>query len=177
MKIKGRTIDDWGNVLFETDGLIDLLMRGNELSSELSALDCDGVVKFNTLCKELDHPEDMVSIYSKPSIDVPTWDEQFQKEWFTPEPYASLDVHKWLLEKCQNQEQINRVEEEWNLFEERDMIPLLRCLVYLVSTFRERKVVWGVGRGSSVASYILYLIGIHKVDSMKYDLDVREFLK
>jgi DNA polymerase III alpha subunit len=48
---------------------------------------------------------------------------------------------------------------------------------YLVDTLRKNNVVWGVGRGSSVASYILYLIGVHKVDSIKYNLDINEFLK
>jgi DNA polymerase III alpha subunit len=42
---------------------------------------------------------------------------------------------------------------------------------------KENKIVWGVGRGSSVASYVLYLIGVHRIDSIKYDLDIREFLK
>jgi DNA polymerase III alpha subunit len=57
------------------------------------------------------------------------------------------------------------------------MFDLLFYLKYLVDTLRENKVVWGVGRGSSVASYVLYLIGIHKIDSIKYDLDITEFLK
>jgi DNA polymerase III alpha subunit len=38
-------------------------------------------------------------------------------------------------------------------------------------------VLWGVGRGSSVASYCLYILGVHKVDSIKYELDIHEFLK
>ena len=42
---------------------------------------------------------------------------------------------------------------------------------------RDNGVIWGVGRGSSVASYVLYLIGIHKVDSMYYDLPINEFLR
>jgi DNA polymerase III alpha subunit len=42
---------------------------------------------------------------------------------------------------------------------------------------KERNIVWGVGRGSSVASYVLFLIGTHKVDSVKYELDFNEFLK
>jgi DNA polymerase III alpha subunit len=42
---------------------------------------------------------------------------------------------------------------------------------------RENDIVWGVGRGSSVASYTLYLIGVHKIDSIKYELDINEFLK
>jgi DNA polymerase III alpha subunit len=54
---------------------------------------------------------------------------------------------------------------------------LLKYLKYLVDTMRENKIVWGVGRGSSVASYALYLIGVHKVDSIKYQLDINEFLK
>lgn len=177
MEIKGRTTDEWGNVLFDADGLIDLLMRGSELSNDLTAHDSDGVMKFNALCKELDHPEDAVMIYTKPTVDVADWDASFQEQWFTPEPYASMDVLNWLVEKCATDAQIQRVAEEWALFEERDMIPVLRCLIYMIDTFRERNVVWGVGRGSSVASYSLYLIGVHKVDSMKYDLDVREFLK
>ena len=42
---------------------------------------------------------------------------------------------------------------------------------------RDNQVIWGVGRGSSVASYVLYLIGIHKIDSMYYDLPINEFLR
>jgi DNA polymerase III alpha subunit len=54
---------------------------------------------------------------------------------------------------------------------------LLFYLKYLVDAMRENKIVWGVGRGSSVASYVLYLIGVHRIDSIKYDLDIKEFLK
>jgi DNA polymerase III alpha subunit len=57
------------------------------------------------------------------------------------------------------------------------MFDLLFYLKYLVDTLRENKVLWGVGRGSSVASYVLYLIGVHKIDSLKYNLDIAEFLK
>ena len=177
MDIKGRTIDEWGNVVFDADGLIDLLMRGNELSGELVTQQSEGVSRFNALCKELDHPQDTVAIYSRPEVDVATWDQNLQNQWFTPEPYASLDVLTWLTEKCSETKQLERVIEEWVLFEEREMIPVLRCLIHMVESFRERKVVWGVGRGSSVASYCLFLIGIHKVDSIKYELDIREFLK
>ncbi len=52
-----------------------------------------------------------------------------------------------------------------------------RYLKYLVDTMKDNKVIWGVGRGSSCASYVLYLLGIHRVDSMFYNLDVEEFLR
>lgn len=177
MQFKGRSTDEWGNVLFDSDGLIDHLMRGSGLSSNLMAIESPGVTRFNALCKELDHPEDQVSIYEKPTVSVEEWDSIHQDQWFTPEPYASMDVLQWLVERCETEQQIQRIAEEWVLFEERDMIPVLRFLVFMVDNFRERGIVWGVGRGSSVASYILYKIGVHRVDSLFFELDVHEFLK
>jgi len=56
-------------------------------------------------------------------------------------------------------------------------MPLLKWMKYFVDTCRTNRVVWGVGRGSSVASYVLYLIGVHRIDSMKYNLDWQEFLR
>jgi len=47
----------------------------------------------------------------------------------------------------------------------------------MVDTFRKNNVVWGVGRGSSVSSYVLYLLGVHRVDSIKYKLNINEFLR
>jgi DNA polymerase III alpha subunit len=41
----------------------------------------------------------------------------------------------------------------------------------------EHKLIWGVGRGSSVASYVLYKLGVHRIDSLYYDLDPAEFLR
>ena len=63
------------------------------------------------------------------------------------------------------------------MFEERGLYPILQLLVYIIDVMRKNKLVWGVGRGSSVASYVLYLMGVHKVDSYKYSLDIKEFLK
>ena len=74
-------------------------------------------------------------------------------------------------------ETMQRVWEELDAFKERDMHNLLRYMIYLVDFMREHNIVWGVGRGSSVSSYVLYLIGIHKVDSIKYGLDINEFLR
>ena len=62
-------------------------------------------------------------------------------------------------------------------YEARGMLDLLRYMIYLVDFMRENDIVWGVGRGSSVASYVLYLIGVHRIDSIQFDLDWREFLR
>jgi len=63
------------------------------------------------------------------------------------------------------------------MFQERDMFMILRYLKYLVDTMRKHNIVWGVGRGSSVASYVLYLLGVHRINSLHYDLSIDEFLK
>jgi DNA polymerase III alpha subunit len=71
----------------------------------------------------------------------------------------------------------DRIWEELREYEARGMFPLLQYMIYLVDFMRENNIVWGVGRGSSVASYVLYLIGVHRIDSIQYDLDWREFLR
>jgi DNA polymerase III alpha subunit len=78
---------------------------------------------------------------------------------------------------CTTEEQTNRVTQELELFVQHKMFDLLFYLKYLVDTLRANNVLWGVGRGSSVASYVLFLIGVHKIDSIKYNLDIKEFLK
>ena len=62
-------------------------------------------------------------------------------------------------------------------YQERNLFDLLRYLKYLVDLMRKNRLIWGVGRGSSVASYVLYLLGVHRIDSMYYDLDPSEFLR
>jgi len=88
-----------------------------------------------------------------------------------------MDIAKWIIKQCKTQPELQRVGEELLLFQERGLFDLLKYLKYLVDTMRDNGVIWGVGRGSSVASYVLYLIGIHKVDSMYYDLPITEFLR
>jgi DNA polymerase III alpha subunit len=57
------------------------------------------------------------------------------------------------------------------------MFVLLQYLKYLVDTMRSNNILWGVGRGSSVASFVLFLIGIHRINSLYWDLSIDEFLK
>lgn len=104
------------------------------------------------------------------------FDKTNQSNWFMPKDYCP-NLVEMLYGMCTTDEQTNRVTQELELFIQHNMFDLLFYLKYLVDTMRENNIVWGVGRGSSVASYVLYLIGIHKVDSIKYELDIHEFLK
>jgi DNA polymerase III alpha subunit len=88
-----------------------------------------------------------------------------------------MDIEEYIIGKCKNSEEVIRVETELRAFEQRNMYNLLRYMVYLVNYMRENNIIWGVGRGSSTASYVLYLIGIHKIDSIQFGLDWQEFLR
>jgi DNA polymerase III alpha subunit len=94
-----------------------------------------------------------------------------------PKEYYDFEIVGYLLDKTTNEVEYQRVVMELELFIQHNMIDLLKYLKYLIDTLRKNNVIWGVGRGSSVASYVLYLMGVHKVDSIKYDLDINEFLK
>ena len=98
------------------------------------------------------------------------------KHWFIPEDYCP-NLVEFLYSQCKTTEQTQRVDQELELFIKNDMYDLLHVMKYVVDTLRENNVVWGVGRGSSVASYVLHLIGVHKIDSVKYNLPIEEFFK
>ena len=97
--------------------------------------------------------------------------------WFMPDTYKQMDIKKFVLDLCKTQEELDRVNIELEEYEKRNLIMLLRQMKYIVDTLRKNNIVWGVGRGSSVASYVLHLLGVHKINSIKYDIPLNEFFK
>jgi DNA polymerase III alpha subunit len=111
-------------------------------------------------------------------LDYPVIKTQVDRNnWFIPSDYKHMDILDWLYNQCPTVEIKQRVTDELILFAKNDMIPVLKTMKYVVDTLRKNNIVWGVGRGSSVSSYVLYLIGIHKIDSIKYNLPIDEFFK
>ena len=106
------------------------------------------------------------------------WHKQNQQDWNMPQNYKDLDIAKYVLDKCNdNEAELQRVGEELLEFQNRDLFPLLCYLKYLVDVMKENNIVWGVGRGSSTASFVLYLIGVHRINSIYYDLPFNEFMR
>ena len=141
----------------------------------------DDVDKFNEAMEEQGLPK--LQKYIPLDVDQKTFDNVCQSEWFMPDKYKDLNVNQYVLGKlitdgykAQGPE-YTRAFEELEQFKQRGMTNLLRYMIYLVDFMRENNIVWGVGRGSSVASYVLYLIGVHRIDSIQYGLDWREFLR
>jgi DNA polymerase III alpha subunit len=126
---------------------------------------------------ELTRLPTLIEYISDDSLSVEEFDRLAQSNWLMPQEYKDLDIVLWVLDQCTTDDQRQRVGEELILYVERDLIPLLQYMKFLVDTMRANNIIWGVGRGSSVASYVLYLIGVHRIDSMYYDLNINEFLK
>lgn len=168
--------DEFGQPYFETDELCNLLYADPTL--DLTKFIVFDPGKFNQSVKELHYDTGTLSPYvAREGISLAEFDTNNQQNWYMPQEYKDLDIAKWLLDQCQGEEELQRVGHELLLYQARDLFSLLQYLKYLVDTLRANNVVWGVGRGSSVASYVLYLIGVHRINSIAYDLDVTEFLK
>jgi len=172
--------DNYGQLILNTDDAFKALYSGKIKSLDKILFDdTEEIKQFNTAVKENFEHTPFLKIYQEPA-DVDSrelFDEANQCDWFMPKDAVHENLVEMLYGMCTTEEQRKRVDEELTLFIQHGMFDLLFYLKYLVDTMREHRIVWGVGRGSSVASYVLYLLGIHKVDSIKYKLDIHEFLK
>ena len=172
------TKNKFGEIVLDEEDLCDLLMQGRDLTT-MERVTVDTAVDLEKMIRHLEEPGSLLT-WTFPEvsdISVAEFDRQRQSTWFMPDEYRDLDIAQHVLDLCTKQEQLQRVGEELLLYQEHDLFDLLRYMKYLVDVMRQNQVIWGVGRGSSVASYVLYLLGVHRIDSMYYDLDPGEFLR
>jgi DNA polymerase III alpha subunit len=109
--------------------------------------------------------------------EIPDSVEEAITQWNIPNDIAELDLDVYFAEKVSTVEEAVRVADELALYRERNMEPMLRFMIHLVNVMTEHEIVWGVGRGSSVSSFLLYLAGLHSINSVKYNLDIKEFIR
>ena len=167
--------DQYGQTYTTSNELCDLLYKNPKL--DISLFQVEDSIEYNRSVAELHAELDLLDNYHKIDQTVEEFDNQLQRNWHMPEEYKQLDIASYVLGLCKEDYELQRVGQELLLYQERDLFDLLRYLKYLVDTLRKNNVVWGVGRGSSVASYVLFLLGVHKIDSLYYNLDIDEFLK
>ena len=169
-------INMYGQAILSSDKLRELLLQGKNIG-HLNVVQDDDIRLYEKYQDILLRQKTI--FLDAPSEELTFDDFHLQKadEWIFPLEYQQVDVKTFLLDKCKTQQQIDRVNEEYLLYLERDLVMLLRLFIFLVDYMRKNKFIWGVGRGSSVSSYILFLIGIHRVDSLKYGFDIKDYLK
>ena len=169
--------DQYGQMIFDEDDLCNFVMQGQDITQ--LELMVDKTVDFELAATVLEDPGRLL-LWSFPvdsNQSVIEFDAEQQRNWHMPDEYKQLDIAEHVLSLCRSDAELQRVAQELLLYQERDLFHLLRYLKYLVNLMRENNLIWGVGRGSSVSSYVLYLLGVHRIDSIYYNLDIAEFLR
>jgi hypothetical protein len=168
----------FGQMVFNESDICDLVMQGRDVES-LHNLVIDDSVELEQLARYIEHPESLLT-WSFPynqNTSVPEFHLTQQLSWHMPVEYQQLDIAEYVLTLCTTDAELQRCGAELLLYQERNLFNLLRYLKYLVDVMTANRVIWGVGRGSSVASFVLYKMGVHRIDSMYYNLDINEFLR
>jgi DNA polymerase III alpha subunit len=168
-------IDRYHRRVFAEREICDILYRNPD--ADLADYNLEDPEQYNFAVKtnysDLNTLERLPDINTLPEI----WHQQNQQTWLMPEQYQQFDIAQWVLSQCSSDAEIQRAGAELLEYAERNLLDMLCYLKYLVDTMRENSIVWGVGRGSSVASFVLYKIGIHRINSLYYDLDFNEFMR
>lgn len=142
----------------------------------------EGIVKHGLeildRCQTSDNLTSYINRIEQERLDYPVPKNSIDPaNWFIPEKYKNFDIESYCLDLCNNEQEKSRVLLELELYKKHNMIPVLQAIKYVVDTLRDNNVLWGVGRGSSVASYVLFILGVHKIDSIKYNIPLDEFFK
>jgi len=168
-------LDEFSRSVINDVELAELLYINPE--REISDIPITNPEKYNAAIKSLYLDWNPLQKLEPLDISVNEFHKRNQQIWFMPQEYLDMDIAKWILDQCQDQNELQRAGQELLEYAERDLLPLLQYLKYLVDTMRKNNIVWGVGRGSSVASFVLYLIGVHRIHSLRNNLEFTEFMR
>jgi hypothetical protein len=170
--------DKFGQLIFNESDVVDFVMQGRDVAS-LNRMLVDATVDLEKSALLLDCVPALINYDTLNDFTetLEDFDCRLQQTWHMPMQYKDMDIAQHILSLCDTDAELQRCGQELLLYQERDLFDLLRFLKYLVDTMSVNRVIWGVGRGSSVASYVLYKLGVHRIDSMFYDLDPYEFLR
>jgi DNA polymerase III alpha subunit len=160
----------------EPDRLVQFLLLGIPTTKLRVSAETAEVIQMNTQVSE----DEQVRIVADEPINI-------DLSWQLPAKYTSLDLSQHMtdvfgarLSELNYDDELTdkavwRIVEELEEVEKRGMVEFMRTVIYILDELRRNKVVWGVGRGSSCASYLLFLIGLHVVDCVKMDVPMEEF--
>lgn len=172
LDLGSRVVTSSGEVVLTYDSLVKMARDGKDVHLHRGMQD-DFLDKYNRVSRE------KIAVWTpSPGGEIPL--ELY--EWNTPPPFSDIDVATYVIDRLVElgldiEEYAVRLEAEITECEERNMMPVMRHVIFMVDDFKRRNVVWGVGRGSSCASLMMFLIGLNKVDPVKYDIPMSEFFK
>ena len=172
-------VDKYGQVAITEDEAFQALYNGKIKNfNNVFVDDHNTINQFNSAVLSNADKLPHLSALLQSEIDIEDFDQVQQAKFFMPQWYQeSFDIKEWLHAQCRSEQEHARVDVELPMFAKHGMFDLLKYLKFLVDTMRREHILWGVGRGSSVSSFVLYLIGVHRINPLTYNLDINEFLK
>lgn len=165
-----------GVSIVEPEVVPELFLRGVQPQSIRVTEVTDAVQQFNSLVEEQDH--------IKPVSQEPV---QIKFDWLIGQDLLEADLAEIIGDAFSEKiKTLNYTEEELLKAAERlafeieeiklrGMEEFFKTVIFVIRTFRSKGIVWGVGRGSSCASYALFILGLHVVDCIKFDVPASEF--
>lgn len=168
--------NNYGQPIYNEQDLFDLYMTNPTIKLKHAVI-VDEVVPFDPALELENVPNLVKELTENINMSVEDFDQILRSQWFMPDEYKTFDIAKFVLDQCTHEEELQRAGKELLMYEKRGLFTLLQYMKYLVDLMRKNNIVWGVGRGSSVSSFVLFLIGIHRINSLHYDLNIEEFLK
>lgn len=172
--LNNRIITDEGEMVAKPSLCLEQILSGKEFKDQKCISDKD------------------VEVYNKrmPLEPIKTWKDDGKLigppgetfEWTYPKKYQKEDLLERAVSFLESknllsEKYIERLEQEYFEIQRRGMEDFLRCLLYVTDEFRKNNIVWGVGRGSSCASLMMYALQINKIDPVRYDIPMEEFFK
>lgn len=168
-------VDKFGQMIFDTEEVFDILMHNVTSSPGPFQIADDTTIDIEQT-NSIAGYEALIPIEDS-ELSVQEFDNIQQNDWLMPIAYKKMDICEHVLSLCDTDDELQRCGQELLMYQERNLFDLLRYMKYLVDLMEHNSIIRGVGRGSSVSSYVLYKLKVHRIDSMFYDLDVGEFLR
>ena len=169
-------VDNYGRCGFSQKEIVDHLKINPKFNlNGLLILDAESYEKAKKeLC--LDVPDISNWKLLENDFSIEEYHNIYQNNWLMPENYKNLDIEKYLNNLTTTEEEKQRVAKEIELYKKFDLLNLLRYLKFLKDVADKYQIILGVGRGSSCASFCLFLLKIHRINSLKFGLEIEEFL-
>lgn len=166
--LKNRILWFDGTNQVEPSEIVNLFFYGCQPDNIISTKITDEINQFNL-------------INEVPIKTEKTNNNKLDFSWNIPQKYLDLDLEEYIITQFENsslpktEEYMIRLDEEFKQVQKLNLINLFKTLIYIIDTLKDNNQLWGVGRGSSCASLILYLFKIHCVDPVKFNINMFEF--
>ena len=129
-------LDEYGRSVISDSELAELLYTNPQLTIDDIAI--VNPEKYNSAIKSLYLDYKPLQKLATLNSTIAEYHANNQQEWFMPDNYKNMNIAKWVLDQCTNQNELQRAGSELIEYADRGLLPLLQYLKYLVDTMRKQ---------------------------------------